>query len=75
MNRVGPLGGRHTSAAIQYLWSIYRKRLPLPRKPKVKVFIHNGTTVYESANNIAEWEVKYAQYIDSINTDIKGQKS
>ncbi len=69
----GPKKPKHVSESVRYLYRGCGNRNYIG-KPRVKVIIHNGTTVYESANNRSAWEKKYAQYIDSINTDIKGYK-
>ena len=68
---------KHRSEAVLRLYRAQMKRNGkcYIDKPRVKVIIHNGTTVYESTDNRSAWEKKYVQYIDSINTDIKGYKA
>lgn len=61
---------KHRSEASRYMYEVQRKQghKSYIDKPHVKVFIHNGTTVYETNNHRAAWEKRYAQYVDSINT-------
>lgn len=67
----------HRSEAVLLLYAAQLKRgeKSYIDKPRVKVFMHNGTTVYETNNHRAAWEKRYAQYVDSINTNIKARKA